>query len=50
MQRAVTKGINNSFQPVPRPSEGDWLRQHHESGQTFKSFEQKTSKAVPHGT
>jgi hypothetical protein len=50
MQTAVTKRINESFQSVPTPSGGDWLREHNERGQTMKSFEQKSSKAVPHGT
>ncbi|UJR15477.1 hypothetical protein I4U23_002420 [Adineta vaga] len=50
MRMAVTNRLDESFQPVPKPNEGDWLGQHQERGQTMKSFEKKTSKAVPHGT
>jgi len=50
MQIVVTKKIDESFQPVPRPGRSDWLSQHHEKGQTMKSFEQNSSKAIPHGT
>jgi hypothetical protein len=50
MQMAVTSRLNESFQAVPKPHAGDWLGQHKEKGQTSKSFEQRSSKAVPHGT
>ncbi|CAF1077189.1 unnamed protein product [Adineta ricciae] len=50
MQMAVSNRLDESFQPVPVPRDGDWLKQHQERGQTMKSFETKASKAVPHGT
>ncbi|CAF1113840.1 unnamed protein product [Rotaria sp. Silwood1] len=50
MQIAVTSKLDESFQPVPIPSDDDWLRSHKEKGQTMKAFERKTSKAVPHAT
>jgi hypothetical protein len=50
MQMAVTNRVDESFQPVPNPSQGDWLRNHEERGQTMKSFERNAFKAVPHGT
>ncbi|CAF3885085.1 unnamed protein product, partial [Rotaria sordida] len=50
MQMAVTNKLHESFQPVPIPNHGDWLRYHEEKGQTLKAFEQTTSKAVPHST
>jgi hypothetical protein len=50
MQIVVTKKIDESFQPVPTPHSSDWLSNHHEKGQTMKSFEQNSSKAIPHGT
>ncbi|CAF0744533.1 unnamed protein product [Adineta steineri] len=50
MKMAVTKEIEESFQPVPRPNGGDWLAQHNERGQTMESFQQTSSKAIPHGT
>jgi hypothetical protein len=50
MQMAVTSRLDESFQPVPTPGGGDWLRNHEEKGQTMKSFERIATKAVPHGT
>ncbi|CAF2905757.1 unnamed protein product [Rotaria sp. Silwood2] len=50
MQMAVTNKLDESFQPVPEPKDDDWLRDHQEKGQTIKSFECRTSKAVPHAT
>ncbi|CAF3455936.1 unnamed protein product [Rotaria sp. Silwood1] len=50
MQIAVTNKLDESFKPVPRPNRDDWLRNHEEKGQTMKSFERTTSKAVPHAT
>lgn len=50
MQAAITSKLDESFQPVPIPSGGDWLNCHEEKGQTMKSFEEDTEKAVPHGT
>ena len=50
MKMAVTNGIEESFQPVPRPNGGDWLAQHNERGQTMESFQKTSSKAIPHGT
>jgi len=50
MQIAVTSKLDESFQPVPKPSDDDWLKSYKEKGQTMKSFECKTSKAVPHAT
>ena len=47
---AVTNRLDESFQSVPKPGGGDWLAQHQERGQTMKSFEQSSSKAVPHAT
>lgn len=29
---------NDDFEPVPVPSPGDWLYEHHEEGQTFNDF------------
>ncbi|CAF2523158.1 unnamed protein product [Rotaria sp. Silwood2] len=50
MQMAVTNKLHESFQPVPIPNYGDWLRNHEEKGQTMKSFERITLKAVLHAT
>ncbi|CAM4832367.1 unnamed protein product [Rotaria magnacalcarata] len=50
MQMAVKHKVDESFQPVPTPRSGDWLRQHQEKGQTLKSFERTMSKAIPHAT
>jgi hypothetical protein len=50
MQRAVTCRLDESFQPVPEPDEGDWLSNHNEKGQTMKKFKENAHKAVPHGT
>jgi hypothetical protein len=50
MQMAVTSRLDESFQPVPTPGGGDWLRNHEEKGQTMKSFERTVTKAVPHAT
>jgi hypothetical protein len=50
MQIAVTSRLDESFQPVPRPNQHDWLRNHEETGQTMKSFERNAHKAVPHAT
>lgn len=50
MKKAVTHRLDESFRPVPQPSGGDWLGCHDEKGQTVKSFEKNTFKAVPHGT
>ena len=50
MKKAVTHRLDESFQPVPEPSSSDWLACHKENGQTMKSFERETYKAVPHGT
>ena len=50
MQAAVLHRVDESFQPMPSPGSGDWLAQHPETCQTFEAFEQRTSKAIPHGT
>ncbi|CAF5118207.1 unnamed protein product, partial [Rotaria sp. Silwood1] len=50
MQIAVTNKLDESFKPVPKPNRDDWLRNHEEKGQTMKSFERTTSKAVPYAT
>ncbi len=50
MQMAITNRLDESFQPVPIPGGGDWLRQHEERGQTMRAFERRTFKAVPHAT
>jgi hypothetical protein len=50
MQMAVTNRLDKSFQPVPKPGHGDWLKEHQEQGQTMKSFERSVHKAVPHAT
>ncbi|CAF3845778.1 unnamed protein product [Rotaria sp. Silwood1] len=50
MQMAVTNRLEESFQPVPIPDEGDWLTYHQETGQTMQSFERNASKAIPHAT
>ncbi|CAF4236417.1 unnamed protein product, partial [Rotaria sp. Silwood2] len=42
--------LHESFQPVPIPNHGDWLKYHEEKGQTLKAFERTTSKAVTHST
>ncbi|CAF4581703.1 unnamed protein product [Rotaria sp. Silwood2] len=50
MKIALTNKIDESFQPVPKPSFGDWLGNHEEKRQTMKLFECNKSKAVPRGT
>ena len=47
---AVTNRLDESFQPVPVPDDGDWLGSHQEKGQTMSSFKRNVHKAVPHGT
>lgn len=40
---------DSHFRPVPLPSQGEWLDQHRETGQTFRSFNRLSMKVVPHG-
>jgi hypothetical protein len=47
---ALTNRLDESFQPVPVPDNGDWLDCHREKGQTMKAFEKNVDKAIPHGT
>ena len=37
------------FAPLDKPKMGDWLREHKEKKQTFKSFLRRAMKAEPHG-
>ncbi len=46
MQMAVSYSLDESFQPVSNLQHG-WLNDHEEKGQTVKSFERDTDKAVP---
>ncbi|CAF1273972.1 unnamed protein product [Rotaria sordida] len=50
IQKALTNRISESFASIPEPDYWGWLNQRQEYGQTFKSFEQITSKAIPHST
>ncbi|CAF4797090.1 unnamed protein product [Rotaria sp. Silwood1] len=50
IQKALTNRINESFASIPEPDYWGWLNQRQEYGQTFKSFEQVVSKAIPHST
>lgn len=50
MRKALTHRVDESFQPMPKPGQNDWLKSHDEKGQTMKSFERKVYKAVPHAT
>ncbi|CAF2736310.1 unnamed protein product [Rotaria sp. Silwood2] len=50
IQKALTNGINESFESIPEPDYWGWLNQRKECGQTFNSFEQIASKAIPHST
>jgi hypothetical protein len=50
MQMAVTNRLDESFQPVPIPTDDDWLSCHREKGQTMQAFKRSACKAVPHGT
>jgi hypothetical protein len=39
IQRAITTAIDESFIPMPIPTENDWLTSHYEPGQTVRQFE-----------
>eukprot|EP00164_Ancoracysta_twista_P008872 GFYU01012953.1.p1 GENE.GFYU01012953.1~~GFYU01012953.1.p1 ORF type:complete len:543 (-),score=80.49 GFYU01012953.1:1219-2847(-) len=38
------------FQPIRKPTKGDWLRSHEEKGQSMLQFKRKTFKISPHGS
>ncbi|CAF4807153.1 unnamed protein product [Rotaria socialis] len=50
IQKALTIQISESFQSIPKPGYWGWLNQRQECGQTFDSFEQMPTKAIPHST
>jgi hypothetical protein len=50
MQIALTTKLDESFQSIPIPDYWSWLNHHVEEGQTLKLFNERKSKAIPHGT
>lgn len=50
LKAALTHRIDESFDILEKPTGGDWLNSHKEAGQSFKSFENRNYKAIPHST
>jgi len=42
-------GVSPLFRKVLHPACGDWLDEHNESGQTFRSFARRSVQLTPHG-
>lgn len=47
LKKIITKNINNFYEVIENPQDGDWLKQHKEFGQTYTDFQYSCNKNNP---